>query len=49
MRVFTYVDDGRRESLRVGEPPVMDLFDGYRPEVVLTLDTRNGVVARPPR
>jgi len=26
--VFTYVDDGRRESLRVGEPPVTDLFDG---------------------
>lgn len=44
VRVFTYVDDGRRESLRVGEPPVTDLFDGYRPEVVLTLDTRNGVL-----
>jgi hypothetical protein len=44
MRVFTYVDDGRRESVRVGEPPVLDLWDGYRPEVSLTLDARNGVL-----
>ena len=44
MRVFTFVDDGRRESTRVGEPPVTDLWDGYRPEVALALDARNGVL-----
>ena len=44
VRVFTYVDDGRRESTRGWEPPVTDLWDGYRPEVVLTLDTRTGVL-----
>ena len=44
VRAFTYFDDGSRAPTRVGDPPIDDLWDGYRPTIVLTLDTRNGVL-----